>query len=339
MCEKQNYILCDFDFRGVNAIDAIFKKYSEPHRFYHTLEHVYTMLRGVEAITYLSDFERKVLKLAILYHDVVYDPKRVDNELQSAQFMMDTFDEYIVDSKSTEFKEMKPVIYDLIISTALYKNNVKLTGLTKMLAKLDLASLNTFDSAIQSEELIFKEFQFVDNVIYRCNRIKFLHSIINNPYVNPSIISFLISYVSNRSRNIGVYAGSFNPFHKGHYNVLQKAETMFDKVIIAQGVNLEKDQSNVADITILPALKYKQTLQFGGLLTDFIKSLQYNVTIIRGLRNITDLQYETNFYRTIKDIMPELEMAFILCDPEFQHISSSTIRLLKNYNKDGIYLI
>ena len=54
-------------------------------------------------------------------------------------------------------------------------------------------------------------------------------------------LTHLIDYLSNFKPNIGLFAGSFNPFHKGHYNVLIKAEMIFDKVIIAFGANPEKN--------------------------------------------------------------------------------------------------
>ena len=87
---------------------------------------------------------------------------------------------------------------------------------------------------------------------------------------------------------IGVYAGSFNPFHKGHYNILCKAEKIFDKVIIARGINPEKN--NVL-VPLPKILDDRPVLSYNGLLTDFMTSLEEeNVTLIRGLRNSVDLQ-------------------------------------------------
>ncbi len=139
---------------------------------------------------------------------------------------------------------------------------------------------------------------------------------------------------------IGVYPGSFNPFHKGHYNILMKAENIFDRVIVARGINLEKPKSEW-EIPRQVSDRVEVT-SYDGLLTDFIgeimKPLNSNdkVTVIRGLRNSVDLQYEMNQYRYFQDLMPRLQMVSIFCDKEYEHISSSGIRLLKQYGWDKI---
>jgi pantetheine-phosphate adenylyltransferase len=133
---------------------------------------------------------------------------------------------------------------------------------------------------------------------------------------------------------IGVYAGSFNPFHKGHYNILQKAEKIFDKVIIARGYNPEKNNEIVS---MPPILTDRTVMHYNGLLTDFIKGLPFdNVTLIRGLRNSVDLQYELNQYRYFQDLMPQIQVVSIFCDKEFEHISSSGIRALSTFGSDNV---
>jgi len=138
---------------------------------------------------------------------------------------------------------------------------------------------------------------------------------------------------------VGIYAGSFNPFHKGHYNILLKSEKIFDKVIIARGINLEKQN----EILPFPKILEDRTFtSYSGLLTDYIKTLPFdNITLIRGLRNSVDLQYEMNQYRYLQDLMPELQMVSIFCDKEYEHISSSGIRTLSQYGSDKVkdYLI
>lgn len=133
---------------------------------------------------------------------------------------------------------------------------------------------------------------------------------------------------------VGIYAGSFNPFHRGHYNILEKAEKIFDRVFIARGINPEKNN----EIVPMPlTLKDRDVLYYNGLLTDFIKNLPYeNVTLIRGLRNSVDLQYELNQYRYFQDLMPEIQVVSIFCDKEFEHISSSGIRALSIFGQENI---
>ena len=134
---------------------------------------------------------------------------------------------------------------------------------------------------------------------------------------------------------VAVYAGSFNPFHRGHYNILQKAEKIFDKVIIARGVNPDKKNEFVWSMPKI--LESRTIMSYNGLLTDFIKTLPYdNVTIIRGLRNSVDLQYELNQYRYFQDLMPEVQVVSLFCDKEFEHISSSGIRALSTFGSDTV---
>jgi pantetheine-phosphate adenylyltransferase len=136
---------------------------------------------------------------------------------------------------------------------------------------------------------------------------------------------------------LAIYPGSFNPFHKGHYDILTKAERIFDKVIVARGVNLEKGASEYE----LPKIISNRTiLLYNCLLTDCIQSVakEYGTTpiVIRGLRNSTDLQYEMTQYRYLQDIMPDIQVISIFCDKEYDHISSSGIRTLQKYGNDKI---
>ena len=138
---------------------------------------------------------------------------------------------------------------------------------------------------------------------------------------------------------VGLYAGSFNPFHKGHYNILLKADKIFDKVILAKGTNPDKMGTGVLKSKFLGDRTF---MSYDGLLTDFIKTLEYdNITLIRGLRNATDLQYEMTQYRYLQDLMPEIQVVSIFCDKEFEHISSSGIRVLRQFGEDKVknYLV
>lgn len=136
---------------------------------------------------------------------------------------------------------------------------------------------------------------------------------------------------------LGIYPGSFNPYHKGHHDIFLKAEKIFDKVILARGVNLEKGPS---EWEMPKIMKDKLVTSYSGLLTDFVKEIAEAYgempTIIRGLRNAADLQYEITQFRYLQDLMPEIQMVSIFCDNKFEHISSSGIRMLSKYGADKI---
>jgi len=144
-------------------------------------------------------------------------------------------------------------------------------------------------------------------------------------------------------KTLAIYAGSFNPFHIGHLNIVEKAEEIFGKgnVLIAIGVNPSK--TNIGDLgAISRAEELSKTLNrkvetYFTLLHEFIVEKEkegYNVVLVRGLRNGDDLSYENNQLSFIKDFKPDLKSIFIMCDKNFEHISSSAIRTLESF-KNG----
>jgi pantetheine-phosphate adenylyltransferase len=305
--KEANNLLSKFNV-DIDCLD----RYDEPHRFYHNWNHIEYML----SLAQKSNILTNELFLAILFHDIIYDPKSSDNEEKSAELF------YILFKNSGVNVEL---IMQAIFDT---KHHISSSELSKQLCELDLYNLyNDFDVFYENCINIFKEYQFVDYKVYKIERRKFLEKYNINP--------IWIKAVDNFRPKIGVYAGSFNKFHKGHLNILTKAEQIFDKVIIARGVNSEKDN----EIHPLPDyLKYRQIEYYDGLLTDFIDSLGYDVTLIRGLRNATDLQYEMMQLQYMRDFKPDIKVVNIPCDKEFEHISSSSIRLLEKYGKVDKYL-
>lgn len=300
---------------------AVLERYSEPHRFYHTLDHLDEIWQLLEAQGY---GDNDVLLLATVFHDIIYDPRSATNEEDSAQYFNEVFGGDAA---------LKALVTDIILDTKHHKPG---SALSEIFSAADLNILyQPFDKLLVYERQIFKEFQFVDHKIYREKRAEVLKSLkqgVDNP-----ALDYLVTYVENFKPSIAVYPGSFNPFHKGHYNILQKAERIFDKVIIARGANPGKDK---ATYELPEALRYRQTETYEGLLTEFIDSLGYEVTIIRGLRNGSDLQYELNQYRYLQELgNKNIKVTAIFCDMEFEHISSTGIRQLEKYGKAGEYLM
>ena len=189
----------------------------------------------------------------------------------------------------------------------------------------------SFAELLELERNEFALHQHVDFLEYRELRIAFLEKELRN-----SNAKALLEYVKINKPSIAVFAGSFNPFHKGHFNVLKKAEQLFDKVIIAFGINPDK---TIRNWPIPKTIANRQQTEYHGLLTDYVDSLGYEVTVVRGLRNSTDFQYEQNQYRYIQELKPDIKIINIFCDKEFEHISSSGIRTLEKYNKHQHYLL
>lgn len=131
---------------------------------------------------------------------------------------------------------------------------------------------------------------------------------------------------------VGIYAGTFNPFHIGHLNIYDKALQIFDMVVVCRGINPEKPLVNDP----LPSIVGLNTLEYGGLTTDLLKRYideKHEPTLIRGIRNGYDYDYEMNQITVMRDIMPSLQVVLIPCDKEFSHISSTMIRNLQIFDK------
>lgn len=142
-------------------------------------------------------------------------------------------------------------------------------------------------------------------------------------------------------KTIALYPGSFNKFHIGHLNILRKSEKIFGQgnVIICIGVNPSKIDKESLDIKedYAKLLSKKLDVQvevyisFLHELIDKKESEGYKVILIRGLRNGDDLDYEDNQLKFIKDFKKDINVVFIRCDEEFEHISSSSVRQLESF--------
>ncbi len=138
-------------------------------------------------------------------------------------------------------------------------------------------------------------------------------------------------------KKIAIYPGSFNPWHAGHRDVLDKALMIFDKVIVARGINPDKPLPpgtwhNLGDDKSLDQSRV-QPVQFSGLLLDLAK--KYKATaVIKGLRNGTDLQYEKDQQYWNEDLGIEIPTVYVICDRRWSHISSSALRALQKFKDD-----
>jgi pantetheine-phosphate adenylyltransferase len=291
----------------------ILDKWNEPHRYYHGLNHLSDILNHIKNKGFWTPDHGhiSIYLLSAVFHDIINDPTRNDNEEKSVEFLMD--------NTTSPYREM---VADIILDT---KTGVPRSEISKIFIEMDRYDLiyGDFSTILTKNRLLFKEQQHMDFIEWRTKQIEFLSTFLD---INPNVKD-VIEFLKIWQPKIGVYPGSFNPYHNGHQNILQKAERIFDKVIIAHGINPDK---NTEDWIKPDVLKYHQVENFSGLLTDFMNGLNYETTLIRGLRNSTDLQFEMTQFQYLQDMKPNINIVNIFCDKEFEHISSSAIR---NLNK------
>lgn len=139
-------------------------------------------------------------------------------------------------------------------------------------------------------------------------------------------------------KTLVIYAGSFNPFHIGHLNIVEKIEKVFGEgsVLIAIGINPEKvisenPFSRAQEISQKIGRPVEVYTTFLHELIEKKESEGYKVILARGLRNGDDLAYEDNQLKFINDFKKGIDVVFFRCDEEFEHISSSSIRSLQKF--------
>ncbi len=148
----------------------------------------------------------------------------------------------------------------------------------------------------------------------------------------------------NDKPTLGLYAGSFDPFHVGHLDVVKQAADMFQVVMIAKGINSSKivtgksTQRYPLPIQFLTTFRHDADIKvdtYDTLLVDYVKKLEeeYNVTLIRGLRRGADLEYEQNLVAFLRGMHPQIKVTHFMARPEFAHISSSALRDIKHFSE------
>lgn len=130
-----------------------------------------------------------------------------------------------------------------------------------------------------------------------------------------------------------VFAGTFDPFTIGHKSIVERGLQLFDRIIIAVGLNPEKmsAQSVTERCDIIGEVfadnDAVDVMPYTGLTADFVKQTGA-LAILRGVRNLTDFEYERNLADINKNVLG-VETCFLLSLPEYSYISGSMVRELK----------
>jgi len=140
-------------------------------------------------------------------------------------------------------------------------------------------------------------------------------------------------------KKIALFPGSFDPFTKGHFDIVTRGLSLFDEIVIGIGTNINKKR-------FFPAKLMEDLIRqsFDG--NDRIKVLSYDGLtakvarelgaryILRGLRNTTDFEYENAISQVNRYVYEEIETVFLITSPHLAPISSSIVRDLYRYGQD-----
>ena len=136
-----------------------------------------------------------------------------------------------------------------------------------------------------------------------------------------------------------VYPGSFDPCTKGHLDIIQRASGLFDEVIVGVLYNSAKTPLFSIDerVNILKevtkGIENVRIEAFAGLSVDFVRKCNAQV-IIRGLRAITDFEFELQMAQTNRVLAPDLDTMFLTTSLEYAYLSSTTVKEVASFGAD-----
>lgn len=138
---------------------------------------------------------------------------------------------------------------------------------------------------------------------------------------------------------VGIYPGSFDPVTLGHLDIIRRSAKMVDRLIIGVLNNSKK-------VPVFTAQERKEMIEsvvadisnvevecFAGLLVDFAKEKEADV-IFRGLRAVSDFEYELQIAQLNRTLSPELDTVFLATSVEYAYLSSSSVKEIAQYRGD-----
>ena len=143
---------------------------------------------------------------------------------------------------------------------------------------------------------------------------------------------------------IAVYPGTFDPITYGHIDIIERASKIYDKLVIGVLDNFAKtplfsakERVNIIKKVIVDFPNVRVTA-FGGLAVDFAR--ENNATVIlRGLRLITDFEYELQMAQTNRKLAPEVDTSFLFTSLQYSYVSSTNVREIAKFGGDVSELV
>jgi pantetheine-phosphate adenylyltransferase len=143
-------------------------------------------------------------------------------------------------------------------------------------------------------------------------------------------------------KTLALYPGSFDPITFGHLDILQRATELFDEVIVTIAINSRKEAVFNGDerekllrhcIQGKPWAESVQVEQFSGLLVNFAKQKNAK-TLIRGVRQISDFEYEFRMALTNRRLAPDIDTVFLMPNEQLTFISASLVKEVASWGGD-----
>lgn len=141
-----------------------------------------------------------------------------------------------------------------------------------------------------------------------------------------------------------VFPGSFDPITRGHENIILRAMPLFDEIIVAVGMNIEKKgffslENRLEWIRrVFAGYPGISVRSYSGLTVDFCKEVDAHY-ILRGLRTSADFEFERTVGQVNKKLNPDLDTVFLLTTPEYTSINSSIVRdVYKNGGNVSLFI-
>jgi pantetheine-phosphate adenylyltransferase len=130
---------------------------------------------------------------------------------------------------------------------------------------------------------------------------------------------------------VAVYTGTFDPVHLGHLDIITRGSRLFDRLIVGVGIN--PDKATLFDIgervqllkQVTGTIENVEVLPFHGLAVQFVREVGARI-MIRGLRTLSDMEYEFTMSLMNLHLDPGIETVFLMAKEEFSHVSSSLLR-------------
>lgn len=133
------------------------------------------------------------------------------------------------------------------------------------------------------------------------------------------------------ARRLAVYPGSFDPLTNGHVDIIERGSKLFDEIIVAVLVNISKAPLFSTDervAMVKDVFQHRPNVQvetFDGLLVDFARRRQASA-IVKGLRAVSDFEYEFQMALMNRRLAPQLETVFMMPAEQYTYISSRLIK-------------